>query len=117
MFKEILKGIRRAANLKRDGKRNTQKTNTHKNLVAVFAPGSRQTIVLSWERKDLRRYFANFELDLLRGNGDEVPDTEQVLGIPGSCFCSMKPETELEKQTIFFSNFTHYMTILLSTFT
>ena len=70
MFKEILKGIRRAANLKRDGKRNTQKTNTHRNLVAVFATGSRQTIVLSWERKDLRRYFANFELDLLRGNGD-----------------------------------------------
>ena len=56
--------------MKRNGKRNTQKTNTHRNLVAVFSNGSRQTIVLSWERKDLRRYFANFELDLLRGNGN-----------------------------------------------
>ena len=47
MFKEILKEIRMAANLKRNGKRNTQKTNTHRNPVAVFATGSRQTIVLS----------------------------------------------------------------------
>ena len=98
-----------AANLKRNGKRNTQKTNTHKNLVAVFATGSRQTIVLSSERKDLRRYFANFELDLLGGNGDVM--SFQILS-RSSAFqaymylSSMKPKTKLEKETIFFSHIT-----------
>ena len=71
MFKEILKRNKNGRKFEKKRQEKYTKTNTHRNLVdVVFATGSRQTIVLSWERKDLRRYFANFELDLLRGNGD-----------------------------------------------